>query len=373
MKIQKVNKTLLEMYPAYKKVMKESFDEPENLGYGQCAPVIVNRIPEAENLIKKLSTFSEEDAMNSEEAKYYINELKRLDKYALDKLDEIYDFKNYADRRVDALVSNLNNLRKIIHSSPFMVGESLKEAFDDDATFYNKLSFSKPGRKEILNKLEDLAIKYYNEYSDRIEDFGAENAVGVAMEHLDDLGVDCDIAQYDYDNLIGRLNDFIEIKNKNESLKEDVGTNEPTQKNQYEITYLVNGEQHKETKQASTQDEAKQQIKDKYTTSDNVQFTQVRQVPFNPNLQKSKLNEAEDDKVGFEDEEDFSYIDDDYTGDQWGEFSDDEVEDDIMHSKVYGGDPSYCEICGTKLQYEDGYPYCPECKKEIEIEDEENI
>lgn len=47
------------------------------------------------------------------------------------------------------------------------------------------------------------------------------------------------------------------------------------------------------------------------------------------------------------------------------EFSDDEVEDDLTHANVYGGDSSYCSVCGADKAYdEDGFAYCPECSRE---------
>ena len=55
---------------------------------------------------------------------------------------------------------------------------------------------------------------------------------------------------------------------------------------------------------------------------------------------------------------------------EWLEFSDDDVEDDLMHSAVYGGDSKYCKHCGAEKKYdEDGYAFCPECAK-IESFDE---
>ena len=44
-----------------------------------------------------------------------------------------------------------------------------------------------------------------------------------------------------------------------------------------------------------------------------------------------------------------------------GWFSDDDFEDDMMHTDIYGGDPMYCRRCGGKLDYSDGYGFCPDC------------
>ena len=44
-----------------------------------------------------------------------------------------------------------------------------------------------------------------------------------------------------------------------------------------------------------------------------------------------------------------------------GYFSDDDVEDDIEHANLYGGDTMYCRDCGTKKKWDDGYSYCPKC------------
>ena len=50
---------------------------------------------------------------------------------------------------------------------------------------------------------------------------------------------------------------------------------------------------------------------------------------------------------------------------EWNEFSDDPVEDDQTHASVYGGDSSYCPVCGADKAYdEDGFAYCPECNRE---------
>lgn len=52
---------------------------------------------------------------------------------------------------------------------------------------------------------------------------------------------------------------------------------------------------------------------------------------------------------------------------EWGEFSDDDVEDDLTHAAVYGGDSKYCKECGAVKQYdEDGFAYCPECCGELD-------
>ena len=49
-----------------------------------------------------------------------------------------------------------------------------------------------------------------------------------------------------------------------------------------------------------------------------------------------------------------------------GHFSDDDVEDDIEHANLYGGDTMYCRDCGTKKKWDDGYSYCPKCNNELE-------
>ena len=47
---------------------------------------------------------------------------------------------------------------------------------------------------------------------------------------------------------------------------------------------------------------------------------------------------------------------------EWNEFSDDDVEDDLTHASVYGGESKYCSVCGAVKEYdEDGFAYCPEC------------
>lgn len=47
---------------------------------------------------------------------------------------------------------------------------------------------------------------------------------------------------------------------------------------------------------------------------------------------------------------------------EWNEFSDDDVEDELTHAAVYGGDSKYCKECGAVKKYdEDGFAYCPEC------------
>ena len=52
---------------------------------------------------------------------------------------------------------------------------------------------------------------------------------------------------------------------------------------------------------------------------------------------------------------------------EWNEFSDDDVEDDLTHAAVYGGDSKYCKECGAVKAYdEDGFAYCPECCGELE-------
>lgn len=52
---------------------------------------------------------------------------------------------------------------------------------------------------------------------------------------------------------------------------------------------------------------------------------------------------------------------------EWNEFSDDDVEDDLAHAAVYGGDSKYCKECGAVKKYdEDGFAYCPECCGELE-------
>ena len=62
-----------------------------------------------------------------------------------------------------------------------------------------------------------------------------------------------------------------------------------------------------------------------------------------------------------------------YTGkkealNEWNEFSDDDVEDDLAHAAVYGGDSKYCKECGAVKKYdEDGFAYCPECCGESEL------
>lgn len=48
-----------------------------------------------------------------------------------------------------------------------------------------------------------------------------------------------------------------------------------------------------------------------------------------------------------------------------GHFSDDDVEDDIEHANLYGGDTMYCRDCGTKKKWDDGYSYCPKCNGEL--------
>lgn len=56
---------------------------------------------------------------------------------------------------------------------------------------------------------------------------------------------------------------------------------------------------------------------------------------------------------------------------EWGEFSDDEVEDDYMHSMTYGGDSRYCRYCGSVKQYdEDGFSFCPDCDRSENIEED---
>lgn len=61
-----------------------------------------------------------------------------------------------------------------------------------------------------------------------------------------------------------------------------------------------------------------------------------------------------------------------YTGkkeslNEWNEFSDDDVEDDLTHAAVYGGDSEYCKECGAVKKYdEDGFAYCPECCGELD-------
>lgn len=62
---------------------------------------------------------------------------------------------------------------------------------------------------------------------------------------------------------------------------------------------------------------------------------------------------------------------------EWNEFSDDEVEDALTHANVYGGDSSYCPVCGADKAYdEDGFAYCPECSREeqglVESTDEDD-
>ena len=53
---------------------------------------------------------------------------------------------------------------------------------------------------------------------------------------------------------------------------------------------------------------------------------------------------------------------------EWNEFSDDDVEDDLTHAAVYGGDSKYCKECGAVKKYdEDGFAYCPECCGESEL------
>lgn len=57
-----------------------------------------------------------------------------------------------------------------------------------------------------------------------------------------------------------------------------------------------------------------------------------------------------------------SFDDDASSIKEWYEFSDDDVEDDLMHSAVYGGDSKYCKICGAVKEYdEDGFTFCHEC------------
>ena len=52
---------------------------------------------------------------------------------------------------------------------------------------------------------------------------------------------------------------------------------------------------------------------------------------------------------------------------EWNEFSDDDVEDDLTHAAVYGGDSKYCKECGAVKKYdEDGFAYCPECCGELD-------
>lgn len=51
---------------------------------------------------------------------------------------------------------------------------------------------------------------------------------------------------------------------------------------------------------------------------------------------------------------------------EWNEFSDDDFEDDIAHSNVYGGDSKYCRDCGAvKVYDEDGFAYCPKCNESL--------
>ncbi len=53
---------------------------------------------------------------------------------------------------------------------------------------------------------------------------------------------------------------------------------------------------------------------------------------------------------------------------EWYEFSDDDVEDDLMHAAVYGGDSRYCRVCGAVKEYdEDGFAFCPECSKSEDL------
>lgn len=59
-----------------------------------------------------------------------------------------------------------------------------------------------------------------------------------------------------------------------------------------------------------------------------------------------------------------------------GWFSDDDFEDDMMHTDLYGGDPMYCRTCGSKIDYSDGYGFCPKCNPqddELEYVGEESI
>lgn len=53
-----------------------------------------------------------------------------------------------------------------------------------------------------------------------------------------------------------------------------------------------------------------------------------------------------------------------------GWFSDDDFEDDMMHTDIYGGDSMYCRDCGSKLDYSngDGYGFCPKCDPQDELE-----
>lgn len=56
---------------------------------------------------------------------------------------------------------------------------------------------------------------------------------------------------------------------------------------------------------------------------------------------------------------------------EWNEFSDDDVEDDYMHSQVYGGDSRYCHSCGSVKEYdEEGFSFCPECDRSDNIEED---
>lgn len=76
-----------------------------------------------------------------------------------------------------------------------------------------------------------------------------------------------------------------------------------------------------------------------------------------------------DDYNGFEEDVDCVVA---YTGKkeslkEWNEFSDDDVEDDLTHAAVYGGDSKYCKECGAVKKYdEDGFAYCPECCGELD-------
>ena len=43
--------------------------------------------------------------------------------------------------------------------------------------------------------------------------------------------------------------------------------------------------------------------------------------------------------------------------------SEEDEYDDFELASIYGGDFSYCPICGTRMEYDDGYNFCPRCKK----------
>ena len=43
--------------------------------------------------------------------------------------------------------------------------------------------------------------------------------------------------------------------------------------------------------------------------------------------------------------------------------SEEDEYDDFELASIYGGDFSYCPICGTRMEYDDGYNFCPKCKK----------